>query len=303
MYKKFSSLFVLVIHLVCFSDISAVNADCHNDCRHAKLSGQKGVWMPEDPVLFRPFIADPRQLTFSLGWRFNDAPIAKNVAPISYWDQFPVYKFCNVGPFGGQLEFALEGCLWAVFDPITYSSPLVNADYYVGLPITYAFCRWSFRLRLYHVSSHIGDEYLLNHPDFDRRNPSIEVLDFFVSNYLTDEIRLYGGIGWLVQQDTSFKCGRVFLEAGTEVRMERLGFVSCANKLAGWPFFASHFRFQDHMDQHIDQTYAIGYEFQKLSGLYRCLRIFAEYHDGYSVEGQFRHLPTNYFSIRLSYGY
>ena len=82
-------------------------------------------------------------------------------------------------------------------------APLINADCYVGCAFTYAFCDWSFRLRYFHISSHIGDEYLLDHPDFDRYNPSSETLDFFVSNQLTDEIRWYAGGGFvLILNDT-----------------------------------------------------------------------------------------------------
>ncbi len=50
-------------------------------------------------------------------------------------------------------------------------------------------------------------------------------------------------------------------------------------------------------------TYALGYEIGKYCGLYRRLRLFLEYHDGYSVEGQFAHIPTNYFELALTYGF
>lgn len=80
-------------------------------------------------------------------------------------------------PYGGDMEFGVEGAVWAVFAPLDESSPLIDADYYVGFPLVYAFDNWQFRLRGYHVSTHLGDEFLLNHPGFDRRNPSAEYLD------------------------------------------------------------------------------------------------------------------------------
>ena len=39
----------------------------------ARSYGKRGVWLPEDPVLYRNMIADPRQICYSAGWRFNDA--------------------------------------------------------------------------------------------------------------------------------------------------------------------------------------------------------------------------------------
>jgi hypothetical protein len=262
-----------------------------------------GVWIPEDPPLFRPFMADPRQITYSVGWRFDDNALTKNVIDVSYCDTFPIYRWCDVWPWGGQLQIELEGALWAVFDPCYESAPLINADYYVGIPITYAIDRWQFRLRGFHISSHIGDEFLLNHPNFDRRNPSAEYLDFFISHDLTEEIRLYGGLGFVVEQDPSFHFSPFYSALGAELRLLRLGFLDCRNVLYGCPIFGMHFRQSGDFHHHIDATYVLGYEIGKLCGLYRRLRVFLEYHDGYSVEGQFCKHAANYFSVRMTYGF
>ncbi len=273
------------------------------DMRNAHCHGSIGVWLPEDPPLFRPFVADPRQVTYSAGWRFNDQVLVKNVIDVSFADTFPIYRFINVWPWCGDLEFDLEGGVWAVFDPLHDSSPLMNADYYVGIPITYAIDCWQFRLRGYHISCHIGDEFLLNHPHFHRRNPSAEFLDFFVSHDFTNEIRLYSGVGVVVAQDESFRTGRWYAETGLEIRMPRFGFYSCMQRLYGEPFYGMHLRFHPEFKRHVDMTYVLGYEFGKTCGLCRKLRIFMEYHDGYSAEGQFEKFPTNYFAVRASYGF
>lgn len=262
-----------------------------------------GIWLPEDPPLFRPFMADPRQLTYSVGWRFNDNALTKNIIDVSFGDSIAIYRWCDVWPWNGELQIELEGGLWACFDPCYESAPLMNADYYVGVPITYAIDRWQFRLRGYHISSHIGDEFLLNHPNFDRRNPSAEYLDFFISHDLTDEIRIYAGIGCVVAQDPSFKFKPFYSALGAELRLLRWGFLDCKDVLYGCPIFGMHFRQSGDFKKHVDATYVLGYEFGKLTGLYRRLRFFMEYHDGYSLEGQFCKIPTDYFSIRMSYGY
>lgn len=300
--------FALLLHTTSvFADCpSCVGQDaCFDDCERAAECGKRGVWLPEMPPLFRPFVADPRQLTYSVGWRFDDNALSHNIIPISFWDTFPIYRWCclKIGPFCGQMQLSLDGGLWAVFDPCTYSAPLINADYYVGGHLSYAFGAWQFRLRYFHISSHIGDEFLLNHPNFDRKNPSAETIDLFASHHLTDEIRIYAGAGIVVNHDDSYDCGHYNIEAGAEVRLDGLGFYSVSDAICGRPYYGMHFRYNDKFCRHIDQTYVLGYEFAKLTGLQRRVRAWVEYHDGYSAEGQFSCRGTNYVSLRLSYGY
>lgn len=274
-----------------------------SDSEYAARCGLTGVWFPEEPVLFHPFIADPRQVTYSVGWRLNDQALVKNVIDVSYGDTCAFYEWVNVWPWNGRLRIELEGALWAVFSPLQYSAPLINADYYCAIPITYAIDRWAFRLRGYHISCHIGDEFLLNHPHFRRRNPSAEYLDFFVSHDLTDDIRVYGGIGWIVDQDKSFINDRFYAEGGAELRLHQLAYISRCNRLYVVPIYGMHFRFRRDFKHHIDATYVLGFEVGKFSGLCRKFRTFLEYHDGYSCEGQFARFATNYISLRFSYGY
>jgi hypothetical protein len=273
-----------------------------SDAQFARMHGMHGIWFPEAPMIFKPFIADPRQIVYSIGWRFDDEGIAKNVIDFSFGDSLPIYRWVNIWG-GGDLQVDIEGAVWDVFAPLELDCPMVNADYYVGFPVTYGIGKWAFRLRGYHISSHIGDEWLIDHPGFDRRNLSNEYLDFYVSYYITCDIRLYGGLGWVCLQDESFKCGDWYTEAGAELHFSDFGYLDYRNRMYGEPFFAMHFRYQPDYKHHINSTYVLGFEWGKFSGLKRKVRIFLEYHDGYSVEGQFCKIPTNYLSIRASYGF
>lgn len=261
-----------------------------------------GIWLPEGPPLFRPLIADPRQLTYSVGWRFNDSVTVQNVIDVSFADRLPIFRWSDLWYYRGDLQIEIEGGVWAIFDPLHYSSPLIDADYYVGVPVTYAFGNWAIRLRGYHISTHIGDEFLLNHPHFHRRNPSIEALDLFVS-WQNQQVRLYGGLGDFCCQDDSFRCGEFYAVAGLELRLHQLGYKDYCNRLYGLPFFGMHFCYQSHFKNHINNTYVLGWEWGKVSGTRHKLRLFMEYHDGYSVDGQFSKFATHYFSIRGTYGY
>ncbi len=64
-----------------------------------------------------------------------------------------------------------------------------------------------------------------------------------------------------------------------------------------------HFRSWEEHDFDVDQTYALGVEWSNIKGTTRKVRIFVEYHDGFSKEGQFVRERSNYVEIRTTYGF
>lgn len=262
-----------------------------------------GVWLPEAPPLFNPFIADPRIIDYSVGWRFNDRLFHNNICPVSFGDILPIFRLYNPFGFAGVAEFDVQGGLWAIFEQTNFSAPLVNADYFIGFPLTYAYGCWSFRLRPFHISSHIGDEFLLLNPGFDRRNPSAEYLDFAVSYQATCDTRVYGLLGWVVRSDKTFRCRKLYTQWGFDMYFTEYGFCDDWNSILGRPFCALFVQQQGDHSFKLDTTVAAGYEWAKTCGLERKLRAFIEYHTGYSVEGQFCRGKTSYTTLKLSYGF
>jgi hypothetical protein len=264
-----------------------------------------GIWFPQMTELFQPLVADPRVVSYTVGYRSGDrvcGPICTNV---SMGDDFPVYRWLNVFD-NWDVQLGIEAGIWCVFnmDPhpdIANGTELVNTDYYGGIPLTFASDKWSFRLRLYHISGHLGDEFLVNHPGFIRVNPSVECLDFFASYQLSDAIRLYVGPGAYVHSDPSYRWKPIILQYGTEARF--LGSKFLAHRLHGTCFFAIHFRNLEELDYNFDTTIRAGYEFSKLQGIGRKFRTYIEYHGGYSLEGQFAKERTHYFQYNVNYGF
>ena len=74
---------------------------------------------------------------------------------------------------------------------------------------------WSFRFRLWHLSCHLGDEFLLCNPDFDRRNLSDEGVDLFVSYQFGMPLRVYVGLGYIYDRDDEFPEEPLYVEWGT----------------------------------------------------------------------------------------
>lgn len=256
-----------------------------------------GVWLPQSTILYPTQIANPRQISFSGGARFFDGIAGKIATAVSFGDQFPLYRWA--GFKGGDLQLEVEGGAFAIFDMYKREFPLINADYYGGFPLTYAKGLWSYRLRLYHISSHIGDEFLESHNGFLRKNKSFEALDFSTDYQVCKNLRFYLVLGSVVHSDSEMYMKRGYAQYGFEVRGPRADF----KQLFGQPFLSVHA--QNWQENHYaqDMTYALGYEWGKIHGVGRKVRAFLEYHNGFSPDGQFSRVRTKYIAFRLSYGF
>ena len=149
-------------------------------------------------VLFDPLVADPRWAHFSAAWhRYGGDQQLDNVGTVSMGEDFSLYQEPAAR---GRWGIGLQAGVFAIFDLDAASSDLINADYWVGIPVSWREGPWQARGRLFHQSSHLGDEFLLRvRPD--RVNLSYEGVDFKVSRYLDGEsLRLYGGAGYLVHR-------------------------------------------------------------------------------------------------------
>jgi hypothetical protein len=76
-----------------------------------------------------------------------------------------------------------------------------SADFRAGVPLSASWGRLQARFGYYHLSSHVGDEYLLRYPQFDRQNYSRDVLFVGGAFWLDDRTRLYGEAGWAFYYD------------------------------------------------------------------------------------------------------
>lgn len=270
----------------------------------------EGIWFPQNTVLFPPLIADPRQPTYSVSYRLNDDVVTNGSTAISIGDTFPLFRWRNIGKWHGDMQLDIEAAIFSLFDTGNTSSPLINTDFLLSFPLSYAFDKWAFRLRFVHVSAHLGDEFIVNnpelacpgkHPSMVRVNPSRNSFDLFGSYQITDGWRVYAGLGYIFNSDESYELDPVYFEYGTELRV--LGQRDSYNHLYGQPFFAFHVRHWQDVDFDGDLTFALGYEWSKLHGAGRKVRTYLEFHNGYSLEGQFSRMRTNYLAGKLSWGF
>jgi len=184
------------------------------------------VLLPEDQI-FCPLLADPKDarsfLSFLRGtFRSLDDPSGKDttIASVGLGDSFGLVRWNGPTP-GEGVQLDVIGSIFAQFDLGAASNDLINADYIIGLPLTFRRSGFSSRVRIYHQSSHLGDEYLLRSEDTERENLSFESLEFLASQEL-GPLRVYAGGELLFRREPETLPAKL-LHAGVELRSGRAG--------------------------------------------------------------------------------
>lgn len=90
--------------------------------------------------------------------------------------------------------------VFSQFNMDASTTELINTDFIVGIPVSWRSGKWSTRARYYHQSSHLGDEFLLGRPGFNRVNLSYEEVEVIVS-YDYRWAREYAGGGYLLHRE------------------------------------------------------------------------------------------------------
>jgi hypothetical protein len=155
------------------------------------------VAFPSDQI-FCPLIADPKEARSFVSYlrgtfRSLDDPTGEgtSIASVGVGDNFGLFRLGGPDP-GEGLQLDVVGSIFAQFDLGAPSNDLINADYILGFPLTFRRHGFSFRAKLYHQSSHLGDEYLLRSNDIVRENLSFESIELLVSQEL-GVLRVYAG--------------------------------------------------------------------------------------------------------------
>lgn len=293
--------------------------------KHVMEQRPGGVWFPNS-VLYRPVFANPMGPFYTLKYQSGDNDAffipglaqddlpGKSVVAISLGDIFPIYRWTQVTSSDFDVQLSIEACMWGWFnmkapqcDPCRNEwAELITTDYMLGIPLTIAKDQYAVRFRVYHISSHLGDEYICNHSDVVclngnvRVNPSMEAVDIFLSYHLNDYFRVVVGPGVVFHSDTSYELKPMYFEWGIEAR--RWNNRSKSTDLYSTPFISTYFRNWQENNFRLDASIMVGWEWSRLENIGRNFRVFAQYFNGYST-GQFFKETTSYWSVGVSYGY
>lgn len=148
-------------------------------------------------------------------------------------------------------QIDIEGAALARVNPTEASTPLEATDYRIGLQWTKRTGPTAYKAGYYHISSHVGDEFLLANPGFNRINYVRDSLLFGIMHDVTPDAQIYGEIGYGLgvsggAEPLEFQFGAQYLPvadsglrgspfAAVNVHLrEEVGFGGGINVMAGW---------------------------------------------------------------------
>jgi hypothetical protein len=300
-----------VVLLACLTVLSATAAHAQSAparCGVGSPAGERGyVPLPRGDV-FCPLVADPKAIrSFASYLRHesgdNLADAELDIASVGIGDSFGLGRWTGRNA-GDGVQLSATAGVFAQFDLGTDSYDLLNSDFIVGLPLTIRKGWFSTRLRLYHQSSHLGDEYLLREPpdQQDRENISFESLEWILS-VDGGPLRVYGGGEMLFRREPE-DLERYVAHGGLEFRP--LARIIPLGSFGGFRFVAAgDVKSSEEQDWKPAISARAGLEYDRAGGEDATARrygIFAEFYTGPSPYGQFFREKVRLMGIGIHFG-
>lgn len=217
------------------------------------------------------------------GWLW-DAVLGGRVGLLRYGDRDPVL------PNGWQID--AEGSAQVRLD-ITNDVNVRAVDFRGGLPITYGAGRFRTKFGYYHLSSHLGDEFLLENPGYPRLNYSRDCFVLGETFFITERLRIYGEMAWAFHSDVAkpweFQFGVDYAPIAPT------GF-------SGEPFFAANGHIRQELDYSGHFTLQTGWAWVSDENG-RLLRVGFQYVNGMSTQYSFYSQFEQQVGMGLWYDY
>ncbi|MHB1286537.1 MAG: DUF1207 domain-containing protein [Leptospirales bacterium] len=250
----------------------------------------------EDP--FTPLLADPRQPTSNISFfTFSDKGYGQfngtfgadlGIVRIESSNQ-RVQRSIQVGVMGASFSsFAL----------LDSSASLIDADYVIGLPITFRVDRFSARIFFYHESSHTG----YNFDKFSGSSPASnfgqEILQITPSWDVNRHLRLYGGFSYRVVGLSYYPTfgDSLILQSGLEVYGNQWKLMSSR------PYAAFNLESAGITGYTTSEDFQVGVLFHR-PGSYFQIRTAFDLFNGYSPMGDFPFDKETYGSFGVYFDF
>jgi len=158
-------------------------------------SGEPYQWqlLPQG-LIYRSYLAGVKESRFRSIWHEQedhnspwDISLGGNVGLLRYGTRG------EARPEG--LQLGIEGAGLLRLDRDEWMD-VEATDYRFGIPLTWGDAVYQVKFAYYHLSSHVGDEFLLDNPGFNRLNYSRDAFVWGHSLYPGDNWRIYGEIGY-----------------------------------------------------------------------------------------------------------
>lgn len=256
----------------------------------------KSVFLPRGN-LFSPLIADLKEPRFSASFIYYNGKEDNFLAGVAaFGERLNIFRYSPFGENEG-FQIGLDAGIVSLFNFESSSINLINADYYGGIPISWRYKNWSMRLRPYHQSSHLGDEFLLTTP-VNRINLSYEAIDF-LNSFDWKTLRFYAGPEFLMRREP-VNLDRWMIHGG----VEWVG----SSPLFGraYPQIAVDLKSYEEHNFFVNTSAKAGISFRKSAARFQTERKIAlnmEFYYGYSPYGQFYNEKLLTAGLGASFGF
>lgn len=197
-----------------------------------------------------------------------------------------------VNPQGFQLD--LEGAVFARVLPDQPSAMLEGSDFRAGLLGTNRIDGTAVKYGYYHVSSHIGDEFLIANPTFNRINYVRDSLIVGVTQDIGYSTQVYGEIAYALgtqggAEPWEFQFGSQYLPVAK-------------SSLRGAPYLAANYHTREEFGSRGGFNTVAGWGWQGPETRHR-IRVGFQYYNGPSLQYQFFNRIENMYGGGIWYDY
>ena len=251
----------------------------------------EGFWLLPQGLIYRSYLAGPKEprMAATIVRIQEDSSIMDGTAGA----RVALFRIGTKDPIRPRgFEMDVEGAAMVRLD-LEEEVDVRSTDYRAGVPFTWGDDRHQWKFAYYHISSHLGDEFLIKNPDFPEFFQVRDALVLGYSHYVTDWLRLYAEAGWAFKSHASepweFQFG---LDYAPRVR----------TGLQGAPFFAINGLVRQEIDFSGGLNVQTGWAWRSDMTAH-LLRFGLQYYNGASP--QFAFLPYNeeQFGIGLWYDF
>lgn len=265
-----------------------------NYCDNGYCPGE-GYWGHQilpDGLIYRSYMAGPREPKFQLNH------LQESGSDQTLWDvilggrrglwRYGTYN--DLRPQGWQLD--IEGAAIIRLN-LDENRDVDASDFRFGVPLTYGWGRWQYKMGYYHLSSHLGDEWIVRTPGATRKNYVRDAIIFGASFNPTPAWRLYGETAYAFftaggAEPWEFQFGVEYSQPGPTGRR-------------GTPFFATNGHLREEIDFGGDYTLQLGWLWRGDTGSQ--FRTGFNYQTGQSNHYQFYNQSEEQYGFAIWYDY
>ena len=221
-----------------WDDVNPFAASQNDYLADAALNAPWSWTLLPDELIYRPELASLHTARLALaalsikGFDVGNLPGGTNW----YWDstlgaRVGIVRYGSPeGSYPQGFQFDVEGAVFPRVD--SDGSTLIATDYRIGLPMSFGWRKWQTKFGYYHVSSHLGDEFLLMNPGVPRLNYVRNSIVWANSLQWTETLRTYADASWAFNIDGGAKPWE--FQFGAEYSS------ICATGFRGSPFVAAN---------------------------------------------------------------